>query len=358
MRKRRNRCSGFTVFLTTYALLLCLLIAVGLIWVWGLLKDYETGLAEVAADHVIEGFSQASIHDTLQEADVTLSEFETIDMLAQAYAHFLEGKNITYSRNGAKYTSAKPVYYVLADDTPIAEFTLEQIGENKHGFPVWQTEKLRLLEGVLKTQDITVRVPQDAVVALNGIVAEKDRYLDHEEEIPLAKNIGEYVSEPIGYDVYVFKGLALEPEVEVSAYSVAPVQMDGNVLFYDYAAEEALLLENDELIRQIGTNYGGYLINRVSLSRLSSDLIGNAETMVSDIPAIWAYLYGEEYTYDFTDWNISNGKQYTSDCFSCDLEFTLNVHYREAKQVSYDTKLSCMFVQKDGRWYLADFQVG
>lgn len=357
-KSRKKSVSAFAIFLVTYSVLLCLLIGIGLKWVWGLLIDYEAGLAETTADRIVTDFSAENISKMIDIAEVSVSEFENKNTLAAYYKDMLMDKTITYRRKGGEYTANHPVYYVMADDKPYAEFSLKQTGENPHGFPVWELEKVVFSEDVVEDKEIKIKVPARAEVYLNGILAERDRYISSEEEIVLAKNIAEYVKTVPAYDYYVFEGLIGEPRVELAnCEAMDGVETDG-ILFYDYASAEELIQENDELLRRISKNYGGYLVNRVSFGTMSSDLTGIAKERLSDIPAIWAYLYGEEYTYEISDWSAANGRKYGEDCFSCDLEFTLNVNYRVTRNISYETKLSCMFVRENGKWVLADFVMG
>lgn len=355
MNAKKKKLKAFPVFLTAYSIILIVLIVSGLVWVWGLLADYENGLAEVNAEKSLVNFSAGNISGTLNSAGVSAGEFENFDKLCEAYESFLEGKEISYKRNSSEYMSSNPAYYVLAGDTAFASFKLNQNGVNGHGFPVWEMGEITFLGDIVSKENITVKVPSGAKVIINGIYAEPEKYMNYTEELQLAKNISEFVDYVPAYDVYTIDGLTEIPSVEAEGDNIAPVSVTGNEFFYDYASDEELLKENEELIKRIGTNYGGYIINRVSFRTLAADLIGNARKYMSDIPAIWAYLYGEEYTYDFTDWSITDIKKYSDECFSCRLEFVLNVHYRVTRSVTYDTKLECMFIKKDGRWYMADF---
>ena len=43
----------------------------------------------------------------------------------------------------------------------------------------------------------------------------------------------------------------------------------------------------------------------------SSYMVGTAAEYVSDIPAIWAYLWGKSYTYQFNNESITNFRKYS-----------------------------------------------
>lgn len=358
MNKRKKRVSGFSVFLLTYSLILILLIAIGLKWVWGLLVDYENGLPEVTANRIAASFTAEKMMKALNEEDIAISAYETQQVVVEKLKEKINGKEITYRRNGADYVTSKPAYYMMVDNEPFAKFSLKQVAQNRHGFPVWEMEKMEILDDVLEMKDIVVKAPVGAKVYANGVLVPENTENVIKEPIDLAKNIKDYVEIVPEYQVYTLKGLYGQPSILVEGENIAPLVMDGEIYFYDYISDDAFLKENEELLRWLAEKYGGYLINRVSFNTLSQKLVGNAKQFLSDIPAIWAYLYGETYEYEITNFKTSNCKRYAKDCFSCDLEFTLSVHYRVTKNITYDTKLSCMFVLVDGEWKLADFIMG
>ena len=60
-----------------------------------------------------------------------------------------------------------------------------------------------------------------------------------------------------------------------------------------YPSDDELYKSMESRIYTIAEQYGAYIINRGSLSKLSSYMVGTAAEYVSDIPAIWAYLWGK-----------------------------------------------------------------
>ena len=77
---------------------------------------------------------------------------------------------------------------------------------------------------------------------------------------------------------------------------------------------------------------------------------------VSDIPAIWAYLWGKSYTYQFNNESITNFRKYSDKCFSCDVYYDLYVDYKTGN-TTYKTSLTYTFVKQNGTWMLADFLI-
>ena len=83
-------------------------------------------------------------------------------------------------------------------------------------------------------------------------------------------------------------------------------------------------------------------------------MVGYANEYISDIPAVWAFLYGKTYTYEFNNENISNFRKYSDDCFSCDVYYDLYVDWKDGNK-TYNTSVTYTFVKTDGEWYVADF---
>ena len=103
----------------------------------------------------------------------------------------------------------------------------------------------------------------------------------------------------------------------------------------------------------IAETYGRYIINRGSLEKLSSYMVGYAKEYVNDIPAVWAFLYGKTFTYEFQNEEVTNMQKYSDACFSCDIKFDLYVDWKTGNK-TYNTNLTYTFVKINGNWVVAD----
>ena len=83
-------------------------------------------------------------------------------------------------------------------------------------------------------------------------------------------------------------------------------------------------------------------------------MVGYANEYMSDIPAVWAYLYGKTYTYEFNNENIFNFRKYSDNCFSCDVYYDLYVDWKDGNK-TYNTSVTYTYVKTNGAWYVADF---
>ena len=158
-------------------------------------------------------------------------------------------------------------------------------------------------------------------------------------------------------DVYNINGMFAKPEVKVT-YNGKELDTEYVKDGYEayYPSDDELLASEKSHILTVAENYGKYMINRGSLSTLSSYMIGNAKEYMSDIPAIDVYLIGRTFTYDITDENVSNFRKYSDDCYSCDVDYNLNVKWSSGS-TTYNISLTYVFVKQNDKWMLADFSI-
>ena len=198
-------------------------------------------------------------------------------------------------------------------------------------------------------------VPKGSRVELNG-VSVSESYITGESEVDLCKHIGDYVNVPLN-EVYEISGLFAAPQVKVySGDKELETELEKSGYVAYYPGDESLLEEETPHILLIAEDYGKYMINRGSLKTLSSYMIGTAREYMSDIPAIDVYLIGRTFTYDTADESVSNFRKYSDDCYSCDVDYKLNVKWSSGS-TTYDIALTYIFVKQDSEWMLADFKI-
>ena len=172
----------------------------------------------------------------------------------------------------------------------------------------------------------------------------------------LFKHVSNYVTTPVN-TVYTVSNLLVQPQISVQLNGVElTVNADtkNNTYTAVYPSDDKLLADQQNYIKTVAESYGKYIINRGSLSTLSGYMLGYAKEYVSDIPAVWAFLYGKTYTYEFQNESISNFSKYSDNCFSCDVYYDLYVDYGTGN-TTYNTSLTYTFVKTGGKWYVADF---
>lgn len=355
-KEKKKKLSRFAKFIIIYSSVAF----AAMLAIWGLLylflQDYEEGRPSVTMDKIMSDFNAENVDKVLKSSNLTTNEFETIDTITKFLESRLEGQTASYRKANGEYSENTPVYMVYAGDTPLAKVELTEAGKNFFKFTKWQIGNISTYDISPKTPSVTVTitVPSGSAVSLNG-VSVGNKYIKNDSiTFEPCKNIGEFVATPTVTE-YEVSGLLFEPDIAVE-YNNIPLTLSGGDGIYTCSyPEDAVLLEaqKDTIINTAET-YGKYIINRGSLDSLKNLMVGRAETYISDIPAIWAFLSGKQYTYEFRNENITNFKKYSDNCFSCDMYYDLYVNWGYGDK-TYETSMTYVYVLIDGNWYVADF---
>jgi hypothetical protein len=356
--KRRRSRGGFSFwkFLGIYAGLLAVLIVIGLVWVDGLLKDYEQGMPDGAISTVVSRLSGNGLDEFIEGHISDISEYETKEHVIDKVKSNMSSGELKYVRKTGEYTTERPVYLVKAGDVSVAKISLKKNGTNKHGFTLWDVDQVSFGDFLGADNAVDIVAPSGAVVTVNGKVLTDANVSEGGRIVEKTKNVGDYTELPTT-NLYKVEGLLAEPDITVVLGGTAlDVEFDEKNMVYEasFPQDEELLAQNLDRIRNINIEYGKYIINKGSLSTMKSYMVGQAREYISDIPAIWAYLWGKTYTYDFPSNEVGNCVRYSDDCFSCDVNFNIHVSWGTG-ETSYDTSMSYVFVKSGGSWYLADF---
>ena len=351
--------NSFWKFLGIYAGVLVVVIAAGLFWLVGLLRDYEASMPDNAMASVMQQFSSDKIEALIASNIDSISEYEKMDNVVSYFETLIAKGELSFARKSGEYTSEKPVYVVKSADRIIAKVSLSEASRNSHDFTEWKTERISLGEYVEAANEITITAPAAAQITINGKTVDDTILAASDVEVEATKNVGDYVTTPKN-NVYKISGMIAEPEIlatlDGTELAVTESEKKPGEYTIQYPSDEELLEAQKENITAINTAYGKYIINKGSLSKLQSYMVGNAKKYVSDIPAVWAFLYGKTYTYQFENDTISNFVKYSEDCFSCDVHYDLYVEWNNENK-TYDTNMKYIFVKKKGKWYLADFNI-
>lgn len=357
--KKRHKKSGFRRFIIAYISVLAVII----VFMWWLLYvfigDYEESRPSNTIEEVVKQLDNGSVMSVLEKASVETNEFESdTEKLSSYLEDAISGKHLRYVKKSGEYSENTPVYLVYADESPVAKVTLVPNGENSFKFTMWKLGKIYVGSDLnnKKTDCISITVPKNSVVTINGIIVDDKYITDDNIEFTPCKNVGDYVDKPLK-TTYKVSGLMMEPAVEVSYNGMSlDVADEKGEYIAQYPGDDSLLAEMGKNIKELDHAYGRYIINKGKLSAVTSKMIGNAKEYMSDIPAVWAFLYGKEYTYEFQNETIDNFTRYSDDCFSCDVYYDLYVRWNGGN-VTYDTSLTYTYVYYDNRWVVADFAI-
>ncbi len=356
---KRKKTNGFKRFLMIYTAALAIVICLVWILLYGLLKDYEGGRPASTMDKIISQFTVDNVESLLNNSGVTYNEFESNQIVATYLKGQLTAGAANYKKKSGEYAEENPVYVVYAGETAIAKVTLAADGKNGHNFTKWKMGAISFDGYADKKQNnsaVTIQVPKGAQLSLNNVPVSAQYISADDQLFDPCKHVADYVTPPVD-TVYTIQGLLVKPEISVVLNGTQlTIQEDTKKNTYTalYPADDTLLAQQQDYIKTIAESYGKYIINRGSLSTLSGYMVGYAKDYVSDIPAVWAFLYGKTYTYEFQNENITNFSKYSDNCFSCDVYYDLYVDYQTGN-TTYNTSLTYTFVKINGKWYVADF---
>lgn len=334
--------------------------------VWTLLfffiRDYENGRPSNKMDQILSLFTQDQIDKLLHSTQLSSSEFEDADKVSGFLKEQLAGKTASYKKVNGEYSDFTPVYMVYADQTPIAKVILKDAGKNFFRFTKWKLDTVSVgsIHKNSVTNSVTLTVPSGSTVTLNGIPV-SDSYIKEDKILfDPCRNVAEFVATPTKTR-YEITGLLTKPDISVTLNDTAltvtdlesPTASDIRCAC-DYPDNAAMREQRKSEIIEVAETYGKYLINRTPLDNLQKHMTGKAKSYMSNIPAVWAFLSGKQYTYEFRNENISSFRKYSEDCFSCNMYYDLYVDWEYGNK-TYQTSITYTFVKTDGQWYVADF---
>lgn len=351
-----SRLNKFGKFLLAYTGVLVGIVLILLVLLYGLLKDYESSMPNNTMDTVVKQFTAENIEKLLNENAVSVNEFESSATVADYFKSVMSDSGVTYKRKNGEFTNTTPVYVVMSGKTIIAKVTLAEKGQNAHKFTEWKVGTISFDGYIDAKNDITITAPSAAVVKINGVTVGESYIKQKDVTFDPVKNVGTFVTTPTN-TVYKVSGLMAAPQITATLNGTElPVNVDKKICKIGYPTDAALLEAQKANINAINEAYGKYIINKGSLSNLTKYLVGNAKSHVSDIPAVWAFLYGMTYTYEFKNQNITDMVKYSDNCFSCTSNYDLYVQWSNGNK-TYNTSMIYTFVKTNGNWYLADFLI-
>lgn len=354
--KSKTKLGKFSKFLIIYGSVLVLVVVVLLFLLHGILKDYEEGIPDTAMEKIMDKFNADNIGELLTSENSGMSEFESMENISAYLKNSMEGKNITFKRKNGEYTNNTPVYSILADDKVFAKVKLASDGVNGHKFTLWKLGEVAF-EGLNQNSDeIVILAPQQADIKVNGKEVGADYVAESDIIVDICKNVGAYTAVPTNKKIGI-KGFFVQPEITATLNGKTITgTWDGNTYTIPYPGDESLVATITEHALTSSRSYGKYIINRGNKAVMQSYMVGNAKKLVDDIPAVWAFMYGIPFTYEFQNESVTDIVKYSDTCVSCKVHYDLHINWNAGHKV-YDTDLVYTFVYTNNGWYLADFVI-
>lgn len=170
MAKRKRSNLIFTVCLLAYAVIFLIFTAIGLQHLWDYMEAYERSRPKHCIDSYMEQLTPEYIcdrsSDLFSQVDASL---QTEADCRRVIAEFLSG-GVSCVKNLSASSDDMLVYHLTCGTTRIGEVTLVPAGEAVYGLSPWTVSGDSFDLSFLLTPGITITVPSDYPVYVNGIL--------------------------------------------------------------------------------------------------------------------------------------------------------------------------------------------
>jgi len=367
-KKRRGRLLDSRFYRVYFSVLAVTLVCVviGLIWLNGVVRDYEIAQPVHAAEVVAELFENGD-YDTVYTFDASAQELSGGDkaFYVDSLRALTEGKEVAW-REGFSADPAAKNYTVTLDGDKFATFTLVHSGETTaHGNPLWQLGSitthiaLKEPEPVEPAQSLACRitVPQGSAVTVDGQPLSDPNLVSTEPLLPEGF-LPEGVEGPMMV-TYAFAAAGEQPAIAVTGPSgeLLDVAASGENTWSCMPTEDTQLKESysDDIVK-LGERIAKYTAKDLSQSSLLAGVASDspAETVIKKFSNSWAPSHK---TSKIVDPVVSQFYVISEECFTCHVEFDFVLTSRRGNDYVYPTAYTFCFIKSrgEGRLYNLTF---
>ena len=335
-----------------------LLIAFGLIWLRGVVRDYEIAQPVHAAEVVAQLFEQRDF-ESLYAFDTAASETYGGDRAF--YVDSLNALTADRSIDWREAFSADPdekKYTVTLDGDRFASFTLVPSGEvTAHGNKLWRLGSVTTnvaLEGTEAAGNAAaapyrITAPEGYAVTVNG------RTLDAADVVTPASSIYPEGFVPAGVEPpkvveYGFYSDEGEPQVSVTdasgAARTATVDPE-NAFVYSCAfpEDEAAKEKLGEAVLKMSERVAKYTVDDLERGRIGIASGSPAETILKKFNNNWAPSHKST---SLLNARVSDFHVLSDDCFTCHVSFDFVLTSRRQNDYTYPTAYTLCIVKRKG----------
>ena len=217
----------FLIFLLIYIIIFSLVVHSKTKKANSYLAEYESSRPKYMIESYVENLSDGFLSDMMTQAasGLDFTDYEKPELLYDSVrSQAASSGEYTYQR-AEDFTDSRPDYYILRDGEAIAKVALARAGwTEKFNFPIWRVDTP---VSVIKLEaspefTLTVTMPDDATLKVNGVEVPEEQYLDAESEFQLSQTERYFTEQPMARKC-VISGLYCAPAVTVT-------DSDGNVL--------------------------------------------------------------------------------------------------------------------------------
>lgn len=362
MKKKRQTMSLMeSKFYRTYFIVLAaalVAIAVGMLWLNGVVRDYETAQPVHAAEVVARLFETAD-YESIYAFDTSARDISGGDeaFYVQSLRDATAGKAVAW-REAFSSNPDEKRYTVTLDGDKFATFTLVPSGETTgHGNPLWQLGSVTThvaLQGTKEAGDPTVApyritVPEGCTVTVNG-----ETLTDADVTTPATSIYPEdfLPSGVTGPQVveYGFFSEGGEPQISVTDASGTPQVVNregesGYVFSCPVPEDEAARDQYSEAVLKLGERIAKYTVDDLAREKIGIASDSPAATILKKFSNSWAPSHKST---SVLNPEVSEFHILSDDCFTCHVSFDFVLTSKRQNDYTYPTSYTLCVVRHKG----------
>ena len=334
------------------------LIAFGLFWLRGVVRDYEIAQPVHAAAEVAKLFEEGD-YDRLYDLDTSARDISGGDraLYVESLTSLTEGRRIDWRE---AYSSDADVskYNVTLDGDKLAAFTLVHSDQTTaHGNKLWKLGEVTTyvaLAGTEAAGDMSVApyrvsAPEGYVVSVDGEPLTEKNILTTGGAIFPEGFLPSGVQAPTMTEYGFFSDSESPVVTAVDASGAgAEVLPDGDQRWTcPLRQDQSFADQFGSAIISLATRIAEYTVKDLSRNAVMKDVADDspAETILKQFSNDWAPAHK---TAKVTDAKVSDFHVLSDDCFTCHVEFTFTLRTRRGNDYVYPTSYTFCIVKRKG----------
>lgn len=333
-------------------------VAIGLVWLNGVVKDYELAQPAHAAEEVARLFEEedyARIYSLDTAAQAVSGGDEAF--YVQSLEALADGKDLTW-RESFSTDADERRYTVSLDGDKLATFTLVPSGQTtRHGNRLWKLGSLTTNIALQGTEEAGVAndAPWRASAPDGYTVSVDGRALTDDDVVETGGAILPEGFAPAGVSVptmttYAFFSDSADPQVTAvdASGAEAEVVRDGDASWTCPLKEDAQLREQyAPAIAKLAERIALYTVKDLSRSAVLGNVAEDspAETIIRQFSNDWAPTHK---TATVTDAKVTDFHVLSDDCFTCHVDFTFTLRTRRGNDYVYPTSYTFCVIRRNG----------
>ncbi len=360
MKKKRQYMSLMeSKFYRTYFIVLTvalIAVAIGLLWLNGVVRDYETAQPVHAAEVVAQLF-EAGDYESLYAFDTSAPELSGGDraFYAQSMSEAAAGKAVAW-REAFSSNPDEKRYTVTLDGDKFATFTLVPSGETTgHGNRLWRLGSVTThvaLQGTEEAGDPTaapyrITVPSGWTVTVNGEALAEGDITAPAASIYPADFLPAGVTGPTMVEYGFFSD---EGAPQISVVDAAGVQrdvsQDGEFAYScAWPEDEAVKAQYSDAVLKLGERVAKYTVDDLARERIGIAPDSPAEAILKKFSNSWAPSHKST---SVLNPQVSEFYVLSEDCFTCHVSFDFVLTSRRQNDYTYPTSYTLCVVRRKG----------